>query len=212
MSEQSLGSSSWTYNVREAVGLFADPDALEAAVDELEIAGFDRAGISVLGAGDEVKERIGHLYRKVAEVEDDERAPHAAFVSKDTVVEGETAVVTVPLYIGAVSGAAVVIASGGALAAAIAATILAGATGAGLGGLLAYAIAKRHVEHIEEQLAKGGLLLWVNVPDKNSEKRALDILNKSGAKHIHVHEVQRQWDMKDRPLSEAQFDPFLEHD
>ena len=39
------------YQSREAVAVFADSDALEAAVTALEIAGFDRAAISVPGAG-----------------------------------------------------------------------------------------------------------------------------------------------------------------
>jgi hypothetical protein len=36
---------------REAVGVFQNPDALEAAVDALEVSRFDRAAISVLATG-----------------------------------------------------------------------------------------------------------------------------------------------------------------
>ncbi len=35
--------------VREVVGVFPDPAALQAAVEQLGIAGIDRAAISVLG-------------------------------------------------------------------------------------------------------------------------------------------------------------------
>lgn len=41
--------SVWAHRTREAVGVFAEPDALEAAVDRLEASGFHRANISVLG-------------------------------------------------------------------------------------------------------------------------------------------------------------------
>jgi hypothetical protein len=39
--------SAWVYPASEAVGVFASAEALEAAVDALERAGFDRAAISV---------------------------------------------------------------------------------------------------------------------------------------------------------------------
>jgi hypothetical protein len=32
---------------------------------------------------------------------------------------------------------------------------------------------------------------------------------KAGARDIHVHEFEREWTLKDRPLSDVQFDPFL---
>jgi hypothetical protein len=34
-------------------------------------------------------------------------------------------------------------------------------------------------------------------------------MTKAGARDIHVHDIEREWTLKDRPLSEAQFDPFL---
>jgi hypothetical protein len=77
--------------------------------------------------------------------------------------------------------------AGGTLAAAIAAMILSGAVARGLGALLALAVARRHVEGVREQLAQGGPVLWVSTPDETSEKRALAILQKRGAKSVHVH-------------------------
>lgn len=198
-----------TYRVREAVGVFDDPDALEAAVDELEEAGFDRAAFSVLGGPDDIKERIGHLYRTVAEIEDEGRTPQAAFVSKDERVEAETVAVGVPLYVGGLASAAAVVASGGALAVAIAATVAGGAVGAGVGALLAHAVGRHHAKRIEDQLGHGGLVLWVAVAPGDAEKRALGVLEKCGARHVHVHQIRRRWGLQDRPLSDVQFDPFL---
>ncbi len=60
---------------REAVGVFTDPAALEAAVYELLGSRFDKATISVLGSDAEIRKRVGHLYRSVEEIEDDRRAP-----------------------------------------------------------------------------------------------------------------------------------------
>lgn len=50
------------YQSREAIAVFADSDVLEAAVTALEIAGFERAAISVLGAGiDLLKPGLGEM-------------------------------------------------------------------------------------------------------------------------------------------------------
>ncbi len=212
MTETTSSTGTWNYRARETVGVFADPEALEAAVDELEVSGFDRAALSVLASDDKVKERLGRLYRAVAEIEDDPRAPQAAFVSKDSRVGGEAAAVGIPFYIGGIAGAFAIVASGGALAATIAAAIAGGAAGAGLGALLARAIARRHADHVLEQLAQGGMILWVSVPNETAEKLAIEILTKAGARDVHVHEIQREWSLRDRPLSRVNIDPLLERD
>jgi hypothetical protein len=183
-----------SYRVREAVGVFADSESLEAAVNELDSAGFSRASISVLGSADEVRNRVGHLYRTAAEMEDDIRAPRSQFISTSTQLEDETAAIIFPLYIGGLAGVAAVAASGGALALAIAAAIIGAATGAGAGGLLAGAIAEHHARRIAEKVAQGGLVLWVKVADDDTKRRAVAILTRAGAQHVHVHELQRKRD------------------
>ena len=200
------------YTSREAVGVFDTADALEAAVDELQISGFNRAAISVLASDRTVRDRLGKLYGSVAEIEDDPRVPQAAFVSKDSRVEGEAATVGVPLFIGGIAGGLAVVASGGALAAAFVAATAAGAIGAGIGALLARVISRRHVDRVCEHLAQGGLVLWVSVRDDVAGARALEILIKGGARDAHLHEIQREWTMKDRPFALGQPDPFLGSD
>jgi hypothetical protein len=200
------------YRSREAVGVLPDAAALEAAVNRLETSGFDRAAISVLGTHETARDRIGHLYRSVAEIEDDPAAPHGTFVSRAERLEGRAAAIMVPLYVGGMAGAAAVAATGGALAVAIAVSLLGGAAGAGLGGLLAHVVAHRHARRIEEQLAEGGLVLWVSVPREADEKRALALLSEAGARDVHVHEITRTWGPDDRPLAEVNVDPVLERD
>lgn len=212
MVASSRSGETWTYRAREAVGVFINADALEDAVNRLEVSGFDRADISVLAADDKVKDRIGRLYRSVREVVDDGRAPLSAFESRDSLREGEAATVAVPIYVGGLAGIIAVVASGGALASVIAAALIGSATGGGVGGLVAHAVARHHADRVTEQLAKGGLVLWVNVPDAYAERRALDILEGAGAGNVHVHTLERTWGPKDRPLSETQLDPFLEGD
>jgi VIT1/CCC1 family predicted Fe2+/Mn2+ transporter len=201
MTDGGIGTATWTYRAREAVGVFADPDALEAAVDALGRAGFDRAAISVLASEETVRERVGHLYRSAAEAADDARAPQAAFVSRHSRVEGEAAAVGIPFQIGGFAGAWAVVAAGGTLAAVIAATILGGAVAGGLGALLAHAVARRHAELVREQLARGGLVLWVGTHDAAVEKRALEVLQKCGASAVHVHTIERALLLEREPES-----------
>jgi hypothetical protein len=186
--------------------------ALQVAVDELEVSGFDRATISVLASNDKVKERVGHLYREVGEIEDDPQAPQTAIISKHSLAEGEGAAIGLPSYIGGVAGAFAVVASGGTLAASVAAAVAGGAAGVGLGAVLARTIGQRYKHHALEQLEEGGMVMWVSVRDKRAERRAIEILTKAGARDVHMHEVEREWTLKDRPLSEVQPDPLLEHD
>jgi len=70
--------------------------------------------------------------------------------------------VGVPLYIGGCAGVIAVAAAVGTLGLAIAAAIAGGAW-AGIGALLAAAIARHHSTSVQEQLKKGGLVLWVSV-------------------------------------------------
>jgi hypothetical protein len=60
-----------------------------------------------------------------------------------------------------------------------------------------------------QQPAEGGLVLWVSLRDDDAERRALHILTNAGGRDVHVHEFEREWTLKDRPLSDVQFDPFL---
>lgn len=204
-------ANTWTYRIREAVGVYASSEAMEAAMDELETTGFDRASVSVLGTGDEIRKRLEYLYDRVAEVEDG-RAARGAPSSRNGRAEGEAAAIAVPFYVGGFAGAAAVVASGGVLAMAIGATILGAATGAGLGAILAHAVARRHAKDVEEQLARGGLILWVNVPDADAEKQAIAVLTRTGARDIHVHEIEKEWGPHDRPLAEGQVASLLDHD
>jgi hypothetical protein len=205
-----LSTGNYGYSVREAVGVFSDPEALERAVDELQVSGFDRAALSVLASEGTIKDRVGHLYRNIAEIADDRHVPQRAFLDTDSRVEGAAAAIGIPGYIGSVAGAGVTaVGFGAATAATVAGAVVGGVVGAGLGALLAGAMIRRHLHEVSEQLAEGGSVLWVSLRDDETERRALDILTNAGGRDAHVHEFEREWTLKDRPLSDVQFDPFL---
>jgi hypothetical protein len=166
--------------VREAVGVFDDPETLEGAVFALETHGFDRAAFSLLADEATVERKLGHRYQRVAEMEDAPAAPRETFFSRVSRVEAEFGLPIGLAFVGAVvlAGIAgtlpvVIVAGGGA------------AIGALLGGLMHH----HHAQRTEEQLARGGLLLWVNVREAAQEKTAMEILRAHSAHDVHVHEI-----------------------
>lgn len=173
--------------VREAVGVFDNAEALEAAVDELLISGFDRAAISLLASEPAILEKLGHMYTKTGDIEDDATVPRTAFVSTDSIGDAEGGLVGGLMYVGAVVAAGSIVASGGALATVLAGAALVGGTGGFIGAILAKWLSDHHANYIQEQLDRGGLLLWVRTFEKPDEKRATDILSKHSAHDVHIH-------------------------
>lgn len=178
-----------TRTVREAVAVFSSGKDLEDAVNELEGAGFDRAMISLLADEFTVEEKLGHRYKRVEELEDSPDAPRDAFVSTESMGGLEGALIGGLTYIGAVAAAGAVVASGGVLGAAIGAAAMAGGAGAVIGSLLAKFVEEGHAIYLQEQIDRGGLLLWVRTVDAAHEKRAMEILLRNGAKHVHIHDI-----------------------
>jgi hypothetical protein len=195
--------------VREAVGVFHDRDSFHNAVDDLTSAGFDVAELSLLAGSGAVEEKLGHAYRKIEELADDPKVPRAAYVSDHSLAEGRTGVIGGLAYVGAMVGAGAVVASGGTLAAALAAAAIAGGGGGLVGGWAAQFLGRDYGQALQDQLERGGLLLWVRVRDAARERRALDILKRNGAEDVHVHELPASADPADNPLSGIQIDPFL---
>jgi hypothetical protein len=176
--------------VREAVGVFDNPDTLQEAIDELMSSGFDRADLSLLAAEKAVEEKLGHRYRKVAEVEDDATVPRCCYVSTESVGDAEGALVGGLMYVATGAALGAIVASGGTLAAAIAGTAAAGGAGGLIGSILAKWIGHRHAHHLQEQLDHGGLLLWARTWDAGDEKRAVEILARHSGRDVHVHTLR----------------------
>jgi len=200
-----------TYSVREAVGVFRIGDKLEAAVENLEAAGFRSEDISVMASHEAVVDSLNHRFEAIKYMEDDPRVPRAAFVPKSDLAAGKAAVISIPLYIGASVGTLAVVATGGALALAIAVAFAGGLAGGGLGALAAHSIGVKHAAALEEHLAAGGLLLWVRIADRAREADAIRVLTASGGEHVHAHDIKRTWGETDVPLHDWQPDPFLEN-
>ncbi len=195
--------------IREAVGVFQDQKSFQDAIDDLLNAGFDHSALSLLAGHRAVEEKLGHAYEKVAELEDDPRVPRAAFIGRDSVVEGRTGAIGALAYVGALTAVGAVVASGGTLAGAIVAAVIAGGGGGAIGTVVSRYLGREQAQSMEEQLSKGGLLLWVRVADEEHERRAVDILTRTGGSDVHVHEIPAPDGPEQGPFAGFEPDPFL---
>jgi hypothetical protein len=172
--------------VTEAVAVFHDVSDLDAAVEELRAAGFDRDDISLLATEQAVNRKLGHRYERVEELEDDPAAPRVAYRTRTSLGESEDRLIGSLTYLPAVVAAGTVVASAGVVAAAVTGTAIAGAL---IGTVLSHWLDKSHAEHLQEQLDRGGLLLWVRTPDPETQQRALAILTRHSAHDVHIHRL-----------------------
>lgn len=197
------------YGVREAVGLFHNNDELEDVIEELELAGFDRAQINLLAAQKTAEERLHHRITDLRELEDSDATPLGIHADRHEMAQGKAALVSGLALLGSFAAIGAVVATGGGLAAVIAAAAVAGGAGGGIGGLIARTVGQHRAQEIEAQLAAGGLLLWVELRSPEQEQKAIEILKRHSAADVHVHELRRHWGDEDVPLRRWQPDPFL---
>ena len=172
--------------VTEAVAVFHDVSDLDAAVEELPAAGFDKDDISLLATEQAVNRKLGHRYERVEELEDDPAAPRVAYRTRASLGESEDRLIGSLTYLPAVVAAGTVVASAGVVAAAVTGTAIAGAL---IGTVLSHWLDQSHAEHLQEQLDRGGLLLWVRTPDPETQQRALAILTRHSAHDVHIHRL-----------------------
>lgn len=179
-----------TNTVREAVGVFHDADSMQAAIDELQSNGFSRADLSLMAGDETVREKLGHIYERVEEAEDDPAAPRTVYVAPESRGDAEGGLIGGLMYVGALAAAGAIVASGGTVAAAIGAAVAAGAGGGLIGGALAMLLEEKHAIYVEDQLRHGGMLLWVSLRDAAHEEKALSILRSHSAHDVHVHDIK----------------------
>ena len=168
--------------VREIVAVFENPDDIERAVFDLETHGFDRAAISLLATEQAVKEKLGREYHRIEEMEDEPKAPRETFFTRVSRIEAEVGVVAALASFGALAAA------GTGAAIVTLPMLIAAGTGAAIGGVLSGLMHRHHAQRVSEQLARGGLLLWVAVRDAKQEEIALKLLLGYATHDVHVHE------------------------
>jgi len=173
--------------IYEIVGIFDDEESFKATIDELLSSGFDRASLGLLATEKAVEEKLGHKYQKSTEAEDDPEAPRVAYVSKESIGDAEGAIIGTLLYVPAVATTGALVASGAAMGVIVAATALAGGAGALIGSILAAQLGQHHSEYIQEELDRGGIVLWVRLLSPEEKDTAKRVFKKYSAHDVHVH-------------------------
>ncbi len=153
--------------IREAVASFPDREHFHRAVANLLAAGFDTTDLSVLASHDSLA------------AAGEPREPQPRLLPAGLADEIK--------YIAPLTVAGIILLSGGAIAATVAALVGAGLGGAALKELFDDYTAPRHAEDFEVALRAGAALLWVRCEDPERELTATRILEEAGGRHVHVH-------------------------
>jgi hypothetical protein len=189
--------------VREVAGVFRSRQALEEAVNDLLVNGFDRTDIDQLGSFDEFLRRLP-VPLAPEEAADLTATPRQPVFTRDDITL--TLVTTVSL-IGAIAGAAVaygvITAGGSASSAAIFGTLVGLAAGGAVGLVMARMWQRDDFEFDR------GVVLWVRVRSPEQEAKAQKILRRNGGRAVRVHEVEIEKRAEDLPLSSLRPDPWL---
>lgn len=180
--------------LREAVGIFAAAEHLQAAIDELQSSGFHRAELSLLAGADAVDEKLGagYAYANASAIADEPVIPRTAYVSPEAIGDAQGGIVGGLAYAGATLAAGAVVVSGGTIFAAVVAATLAGGAGGIVGSALAKWVGDKHADYLQTQIDHGGLLLWVRTRDAKAEERAVDILKRHSSRNVHVHTLSSE--------------------
>ncbi len=169
--------------------MFQDEPSLGAAVDDLLMSDFDRSDISVLVGRRPVARKFGAATDPAAAWAFQPEAPSTAYVGNDARTQAKAAIVAGLGYLGAMAAATAVISSGGTVAVATTGAGIAGILGGLVAGAIALILDRRHAEFVRQQLACGGLRLWVQTVDRDRETRACHILRHQAAREVHVQEA-----------------------
>jgi hypothetical protein len=173
--------------VHEAVALFDDQEKLHAAISELVRAGVDRADISLLAQEDRAERDLAH--EDTGNLAEDPDAPRAAPITDTDVRQGRTLATSLGAVIAAFAASGITVLSGGAAAAAIAAAVAAGGGIGAVGAALGRVAGGDRARFLQEQIDRGGILLWVKIKNASVERRIEEILARhDGA--VHAHDVR----------------------
>ena len=161
--------------LHEVRARFRDPDAMERAIEQLEVSGFNRADLSLPEARPPLERATPEYGAKEPSDETDARQARTLHTSGAAAAAGMAA-------------AGVVIATGGAAAPAVAAALV----GGGLAGGAAYAISSAanssEQEDREQKAVAGTLILSVHAVSNEKRGEAATILQAAGGTDVEVLE------------------------
>lgn len=165
--------------LREVVAIFDGPEEMQEAVDALQSQGFNRADLSTLA---------GPVARNVEQIADDPTAPRTVPVSRSSLGDAEGVLIGGGVYLFVVAGAIAFAAAGASLTSMVVVVALLGVLGGLFGWLLARWLDRRYDSAVRDQMAHGGMVLWVHTTSPDQEARAGEILRAHHGRKVHAHE------------------------
>ena len=173
--------------MREAVGIFDDAVTLEEALADLRANGFADSDLSILAGEEAIEEKLGHGLRTAQNAEDDQWGPREPVIPAAELAGHERTMANAWSIMPILLGAGVVVATTGPLAAIVVGAVTAGTL---LSTTLYGLVDSRYAQHLDEQLQRGRVLLWVRTVDADKERVAVELLGKHAAHDVQVHEVR----------------------
>lgn len=177
-------------HVREAVGTFRQEKRLEAAVSALASAGWDRADMSLLAAQSLVSPHLDAVQpagESAREASDDADLPRGPVVSDPDFRQGRTLAGGMAGVVAAFGAAGAVVVTGGTALAAVVGAAIAGGGAAAAAHAAGRWLTARRDDFLQEQVDRGGILLWVALRKPGQAEMAMEILRQHGAENVHVH-------------------------
>ncbi len=172
---------------KEVVGVFMSKDDLQRAIRELEGIAFPRQDISVMGTRADLERVFGAKVVPPEFAIDNPDTPRQAPSRPEEQTIGAAGMIGGTAYVGAMALA--LTAGAVTFPAIISAAVIGGIGGGTLGAILTKILGNRYNRHIEEQVEKGGLLLWVRTPDNEREDLANRIMITNNAYQVHMHQI-----------------------
>ena len=195
---------------REVTGVFHSRKKLDAAAQDLLVAGIDRADIDVSASLDELQRRLNYRSIPAADIADHPAAARQPLVGKDDVVNTDAVAGSIAGCVVAVALAFYLISRGTAPLAAGFFSVLSGLVAGGAAVLLVRRRLRReHALGLDSLAEAQGLIIWVRVRSPEKQAEAQEILMRHGAEAVHVHELELTKRPEDLPLHSLRPDPWL---
>lgn len=175
--------------IREAVGMFSDIKSLYDCIDDLQTHGFDRSDITLLDHPHLTKQSKPNRPLDTHDAEDSPSVKRGAFIDPESLGDAEGALIGLPLYVFTLIGAGVSASFGLTTTVIITIAAISGLIGGLIGGAAAYWLKRRHDDYYKDQVAHGGIPLWIHTKDRDHEKKAMEALKSSNATDIHLHDI-----------------------
>jgi hypothetical protein len=175
--------------VREAVGVLRDERSLREVIEELVDVGFDRSDFSVVARCGVVEHELGAMPDDITHLVGEPDAPRAIYVEHTALVQAKAAIIGAFVYAATMAAIIPAVSFDASLMTTIAAAVGAACLGGFIGAMSTRLIDRHHNNYVNQQLVRGGLLLWVSTATRTLEARAYRILQRHAARHVQVRDA-----------------------